>query len=94
MKQKLIDFLVCSTCRHSINVKIKKKISEEIIEETIICDHCKDNFKITNGNILKEVKAWFKDLKLKITKFKELESTISITGYKFIKKIYLMNYEI
>ena len=49
MKQKLIDFLVCPTCRHSINIKIKKKIRKEIIEGTIICDHCKDNFKITNG---------------------------------------------
>jgi len=49
LKQKLIDFLVCPTCRHSINVKIKKKIREEIIEGKIICDHCKDNFKITKG---------------------------------------------
>ena len=49
MKQKLIDFLVCPTCRHSINVKIKKKIREEIIEGIIICNHCKDNFKITDG---------------------------------------------
>jgi len=49
LKQKLIDFLVCPTCRHSINIKIKKKIHEEIIEGIIICDHCKDNFKITNG---------------------------------------------
>ena len=49
MKQKLIDFLVCPTCRHPINVKIRKKIHEEIIEGIIICNHCKDNFKITNG---------------------------------------------
>jgi ubiquinone/menaquinone biosynthesis C-methylase UbiE/uncharacterized protein YbaR (Trm112 family) len=49
LKQKLIDFLVCPTCRHSINVKIKRKIRNEIIEGSIICAHCKDNFKITNG---------------------------------------------
>ena len=49
LKQKLLDFLVCPTCRKSINVKIKKKIGTEIIEGTILCHHCKDNFKITKG---------------------------------------------
>ena len=49
LKQKLLDFLVCPTCRKSINVRIKKKIGTEIIEGTILCHHCKDNFKITKG---------------------------------------------
>jgi uncharacterized protein YbaR (Trm112 family) len=49
LKQKLVDFLVCPTCRSSIHVKINKKKGSEIIEGLILCDKCKDNFKITNG---------------------------------------------
>jgi C4-type Zn-finger protein len=88
----LINFLLCPACRHSINIKIKKKIHEEIIEETMICDHCKHNFKTTSGNISKEIKKWFKELKL--TNFKEIKSKITVSGHKFKKKIYLINYEI
>ncbi len=49
MKQKLINFLVCPTCRKSVTVKIKKKIDSEIIEGLIKCDKCEDDFKITKG---------------------------------------------
>ncbi len=49
MKQRLLDFLVCPTCRHSIHVKIKKKKGSEIIEGLISCDKCKDTFKIDKG---------------------------------------------
>ena len=49
MKQKLIDFLVCPTCRKDVDVKIQKKQGSEIIEGSIKCHECKDDFKITNG---------------------------------------------
>lgn len=49
MKQKLLDFLVCPTCRNSIHVKIKKKKGIEILEGLISCDKCNDSFKITKG---------------------------------------------
>ena len=49
MKIKLIDFLVCPTCRKPVELKIKKRKNDEIIEGSILCHHCKDNFKITKG---------------------------------------------
>ncbi len=49
MKQKLINFLVCPTCRKSVDVKIRKKQGIEIIEGSIKCHECKDDFKITKG---------------------------------------------
>ena len=49
MKQKLIDFLVCPTCRNSVHIKIKKKKGTEIIEGLILCDKCKDRFNIHKG---------------------------------------------
>ena len=49
LKQKLIDFLVCPTCRNSVHIKIKKKKGTEIIEGLILCDKCKDRFNIHKG---------------------------------------------
>lgn len=49
MKQKLLNFLVCPTCRSPIDVKIRKKLGEEILEGLILCTKCKDSFKITRG---------------------------------------------
>jgi len=49
LKQKLVNFLVCPTCRKSVDVKIRKKQGSEIIEGLIKCHECKDDFKITKG---------------------------------------------
>jgi len=49
LKQKLLDFLVCPTCRNSVHIKIKKKKGTEIIEGLILCDKCKDRFIINKG---------------------------------------------
>jgi uncharacterized protein YbaR (Trm112 family) len=49
LKQKLVNFLVCPTCRKSVDVKIRKTQGSEIIEGLIKCHECKDNFKITKG---------------------------------------------
>ena len=49
MKQKLIDFLICPTCRKSVDVKIRKKRGSEIIDGLIKCRQCNDVFKITKG---------------------------------------------
>jgi len=49
LKQKLINFLVCPTCRKSVDVKIRKKQGSEILEGSIKCRECSDNFKITKG---------------------------------------------
>ena len=49
LKQKLLNFLVCPTCRKSVDVKIRKRQGSEILEGSIKCRECSDNFKITKG---------------------------------------------
>jgi len=49
LKEILINFLVCPTCRNSVKVKVRKKKNNEIIEGLISCHHCNENFKITKG---------------------------------------------
>lgn len=49
MKERLLNFLVCPTCRSPIDVKIKKKKGSEILDGLILCTKCKDRFKIIRG---------------------------------------------
>ena len=42
LKNSLINYIVCPTCRNDVIVRIKKMIRNEIIDGNIICKKCKD----------------------------------------------------
>ena len=49
MKSSLLEYLVCPSCRSTLEIKIKSKIKNEIKEGTLSCTNCNDKFKIING---------------------------------------------
>ena len=49
MKSKLLEFLVCPSCRSDFKHIIRKRQKNEIIEGTLICLKCRDKFFIRKG---------------------------------------------
>ena len=49
MKLKLLEFLVCPTCRSDFKHSIQKHKKDEIIEGSLVCKKCHDKFYIRKG---------------------------------------------
>jgi len=49
MKKDIIDILCCPTCKGKLELKVKKKDKEEIIEGSFNCKKCKATYVIEEG---------------------------------------------
>lgn len=49
MKNELLKYLICPSCRGQISLNVRKKVKNEIITGTINCKNCKNVFPITEG---------------------------------------------
>ncbi len=46
MKRELMDILACPVCRGSLTLAITKEEGDEIVEGSLQCDSCGENYPI------------------------------------------------
>jgi SAM-dependent methyltransferase len=49
LKQKLLQFLICPSCAHSLELNVARSEDSEIMEGSLTCDSCNRTFPITRG---------------------------------------------
>ncbi len=49
MKRRLLDYLVCRTCRRPFELGVQREEGSEIVEGSLVCSACGTNFPIMRG---------------------------------------------